>query len=72
MRTKKNEATIKKNHMDVLWHEYTDKKDLTPITGASLSEKASVIGRVGIMMLACGTGAWRVRSSMSLVQLILG
>ena len=47
MRTKKNEATIKKNHMDVLWHEYTDKKDLTPITGASLSEKASVIGRVG-------------------------
>ena len=55
MRTKKNEATIKKNHMDVLWHEYTDKKDLTPITGASLSEKASVIGRVGIMMLACGT-----------------
>ena len=65
MRTKKNEATIKKNHMDVLWHEYTDKKDLTPITGASLSEKASVIGRVGIMMLACGTGAWRVRSSMN-------
>ena len=62
MRTKKNEATIKKNHMDVLWHEYTDKKDLTPITGASLSEKASVIGRVGIMMLACGTGAWRVPS----------
>ena len=51
--------------MDVLWHEYTDKKDLTPITGASLSEKASVIGRVGIMMLACGTGAWRVRSSMN-------
>lgn len=65
MRTKKNEATIKKNHMDVLWHEYTDKKDLTPITGASLSEKASVIGRVGIMMLACGTGAWRVRSFMN-------
>ena len=65
MRTKKNESTIKKNHMDVLCHEYTDKKDLTPITGASLSEKASVIGRVGIMMLACGTGAWRVRSSMN-------
>lgn len=65
MRAKKNEETIKKNHMDVLWHEYTDEKDLTPIIGASLSEKASVIGRVGIMMLACGTGAWRVRSSMN-------
>ena len=65
MRTKKIEATNKRNHIDVPWHEYTDKKDLTPITGASLSEKASVIGRVGIMMLACGTGAWRVRSSMN-------
>lgn len=40
MRTKKNEATIKKNHMDVLWHEYTDKKDLTPITGGESVRKS--------------------------------
>ena len=51
--------------MDVLWHEYADKTDTTPIAKADLPAKASVIGRVGIMMLSCGTGAWRVRSSMN-------
>lgn len=65
MKTASNQTIIKKNHMDVLWHEYADKTDSTPIINASLSAKASIIGRVGIMMLACGTGAWRVRSSMN-------
>ena len=57
---------IRKNHMDILWHEYTDKGgEETPVTQASLTEKASIVGRVGIMLLSCGTGAWRVRSSMN-------
>ena len=51
--------------MDIQWHKYADPSDPTPITGANLSAKASVIGRVGIMILSCGTGAWRVRSSMN-------
>lgn len=65
MKTANTLRNIKKNHMDVLWHEYADKTDSTPITQASLPAKASVVGRVGIMMLSCGTGAWRVRSSMN-------
>ena len=65
MKTAITGANIKKNHMDILWHEYADKTDPTPITKASLPAKASVVGRVGIMMLSCGTGAWRVRSSMN-------
>lgn len=65
MKSTKPQTNIKKNHMDVLWHEYADSVDHTPITKASLSAKASVVGRVGIMMLSCGTGAWRVRSSMN-------
>lgn len=65
MKTAKPQPVIKKNHMDILWHEYADPNDKTPITEANLSAKASIIGRVGIMMLACGTGAWRVRSSMN-------
>lgn len=65
MKTAITGANIKKNHMDILWHEYADKTDPTPITEASLPAKASVVGRVGIMMLSCGTGAWRVRSSMN-------
>ena len=60
------EVTIRKNHMDILWHEYTDQNgENKSVTEASLTEKASIIGRVGIMLLSCGTGAWRVRSSMN-------
>ena len=60
------EEAIRKNHMDILWHEYTDKGgEEIPVTQASLTEKASIVGRVGIMLLSCGTGAWRVRSSMN-------
>ena len=53
-----SQSTIQKNHMDVLWHEYTDNNgENIPVTQASLTEKASIIGRVGIMLLSCGTGA---------------
>lgn len=34
---------IRKNHMDILWHEYTDKGGEIPVTQASLTEKASII-----------------------------
>lgn len=47
---------IRKNHMDIAWHEYTDENGADiPVTQASLTEKASIIGRVGIMFLSCGT-----------------
>lgn len=59
--------------MDVLWHEYTDKEGQNlPIVQASLTEKASIIGRAGIMLLSCGTGAWRVRSSMNTLAEVMG
>lgn len=59
--------------MDVLWHEYTDNNgENIPVTQASLTEKASIIGRVGIMLLSCGTGAWRVRSSMNTLAETMG
>lgn len=65
MNTSNTEIKVKKNHMDIHWHEYVDAGGSNPIIKASLPAKASVIGRVGIMMLSCGTGAWRVRSSMN-------
>ena len=53
------QPVIRKNHMDIAWHEYTDENGADiPVTQASLTEKASIIGRVGIMFLSCGTGAW--------------
>ena len=64
---------IRKNHMDIAWHEYTDENgENIPVSDASIAEKASIIGRVGIMLLSCGTGAWRVRSSMNTLAETMG
>ena len=52
------QGIIEKNHMDILWHDYAlNKEDTIPITKAGLIEKASVVGRCGMMLLSCGTGA---------------
>ena len=53
--------------MNIPWHEYTNSKSKTTIENATLTEKSSIIGRIGLMLLACGTGAWRVRSSMNTI-----
>lgn len=69
----KMQQLIRKNHMDISWHEYTDEDGANvPVTQASLTEKASITGRVGIMLLSCGTGAWWVRSSMNTLAEIMG
>ena len=54
------QSEIIKNHMEVYWHDYASANKGVPITEAGLVEKASVIGRTGLMLLECGTGAWRV------------
>ena len=58
--------------MDIPWHDFTDAEKDEPVSKASLKEKASVIGRVGMMFLSCGTGAWRVRSSMNTMSECMG
>ncbi len=60
------------NHMEIYWHDYASQFGETPITEASLTEKASVIGRTGLLLLSCGTGAWRVRNSMNAIASQLG
>ena len=60
------------NHMDIYWHDYTGHVKDKPITEASVPVKAALIGRVGLMLLSCGTGAWRVRSSMNALSEQLG
>jgi uncharacterized membrane protein YjjP (DUF1212 family) len=63
---------VEKNHMEIPWHDYTEAGSEVIIKDADLIEKASVIGRVGLMMLSCGTGAWRVRASMNRLSKELG
>ena len=60
------------NHMNIYWHDYTGHVKDKPITEASVPVKAALIGRVGLMLLSCGTGAWRVRSSMNALSEQLG
>ena len=46
---------MEKNHMEIPWHDYAKADSNVLIENAGLIEKASVIGRVGLMMLSCGT-----------------
>ena len=50
---------MEKNHMEIPWHDYANDDSNVLIAEAGLIEKASVIGRVGLIMLSCGTGAWK-------------
>ena len=58
--------------MAIQWHDYVQQEGEQSILTASLTAKASVVGRTGLMLLACGTGAWRVRSSMNAMAAKLG
>ena len=47
---------IIKNHMEILWHEYTDAGgEERPVTEASLTEKASIVGRYHASFLWYGS-----------------
>ena len=47
------QEVIKKKHFDVACHDYTDDNgENVPVVDSSIAEKASVIGRVGIMFLS--------------------
>ena len=49
------DGQIEQHHMNIPWHDFEDKDQ--NILHADLQTKTTIIGRVGIMMLACGTGA---------------
>ena len=61
-----------KNHMPVPWHEYIISGPEVKTKDASLAEKSSIVGRIGMIMLSCGTTAWRIRKAMTNVSKILG
>lgn len=58
--------------MTIEWQEMIDHENICPATEATLKEKAVLIGRVGLMALGSGTGAWRVRASMNKISRALG
>lgn len=60
------------HHMKIQWEEFFKSDDDTLARDATIVEKGSLVGRIGLMLLSCGTGAWRVRDSMDTVARTLG
>ena len=61
------EHLSEKHHMAIPWHDFFTNDNFTPAYEANLVERAAIVGRIGLMMLSYGTGAWRVRDSMNTV-----
>lgn len=62
---------IHPHHMQAAWKDVVSEGDQLA-RDASLADKSSIVCRTGQLMLASGTGAWRVRDSMNRVARILG
>lgn len=60
------------SHMRIQWHSYIKSDDTIKAPQAELSEKSSLVGRIGIMLLSCGAPAWRVRQFMTKTSRALG
>ena len=48
------------HHMQIPWQDFVEDDNVTPAKEAPLVERSMIVGRVGLMILACGTGSWRV------------
>ena len=57
-----------KNRMEIPWKTECSE---TKIKDASLEEKIALIARIGLELLSCGTGAYRVRNSMNRIARFL-
>lgn len=65
-------SNIRANHMDIQWQEHLASAGACPVLEAPFASRAALVGRVGLSLLACGTGAWRVRSAMNTIADVLG
>lgn len=68
---RKNTGNLPNHHMTIHWGRFVANRDSLSAS-AALEDRSSVVGRVGILMLACGTGAWRVREAMNTIARSLG
>ncbi|MFZ2757141.1 MAG: threonine/serine exporter family protein, partial [Atopobiaceae bacterium] len=59
------------HHMPMSWRKRATDEDM-PVTQAPVDDKATLVCRVGALLLSAGTGAWRVRDSMNRVSRALG
>lgn len=60
------------HHMRIRWQEFFNNENDSLAKDVTLEQKAVIVGHIGLMLLSCGTGAWRVRSSMNKIARSLG
>lgn len=60
------------NHMTIKWENFIEKEQENIVKEATLQEKSSIVGRVGMILLSCGSSAWRVRDAMNNICESLG
>lgn len=58
--------------MTIDWHELVTVDTGLSALKSPLKEKATLVGRLGLMMLSVGTSAWRVRAAMNKLSRALG
>ncbi|MCR5045512.1 MAG: threonine/serine exporter family protein [Treponema sp.] len=65
-------SKFRNQHMKIFWDKLIDAHSDQPTTDASLSEKAALVGRLGLMTLGVGAGAYRVRAAMNKASRAMG
>lgn len=65
-------SKLRKQHMTITWDNLIDVASHESAKTAPLHEKSALVGRMGLMMLSVGAGAWRVRAAMNKVSRALG
>ena len=60
------------HHMQIPWEDMANTDNSVVAIDAPLAEKAILVGRIGLMQLSAGAGAYRVRDSMNTIAETLG
>mgnify|MGYP002623879031 CR=1 FL=1 len=58
--------------MRISWDQLVDAREEEPAVSASLNDKAALVGRLGLMILSVGAGAYRVRAAMNKASRAMG
>lgn len=65
-------SKFRNQHMKINWENLIDAQSHETAKNASLQEKAALVGRLGLMMLSVGAGAFRVRAAMNKASRAMG
>lgn len=65
-------SKFRKQHMSINWDNLIDVESQESAKNAPLHEKAILVGRLGLLMLSVGAGAYRVRAAMNKVSRAMG